>query len=135
MSRVPASLAETVRRRARDRCEYCRLPSTASQAVFEVEHIIPLKHDGRTALENLALACMHCNRHKGVSISGIWLPDRTLVRLFHPRRDNWRTHFRVRRGTLVGRTRIGKMTISVLEMNSPDQVQLRGLWFSRFPPA
>ena len=134
MSRVPASLANSVRARAATRCEYCRLPSVASQAVFEVEHIIALKHDGETALENLALACMPCNRHKGVNLGGILHPGGRLVRLFHPRRDEWHRHFRVRDGLLIGRTQIGRATINVLAMNTPDQVQLRKLWFTNLPP-
>ena len=134
MSRVPARLAAQSRERAAFRCEYCRLPSIASQAAFEVEHIVPRKHKGATALESLALACMHCNRHKGVNISGLCLPDGKLVRLFHPRRDPWHRHFRVRDGLLIGRTEIGRITIQVLVMNNRDQVQLRRLWFTQFPP-
>jgi HNH endonuclease len=134
MSRVPASLATKVRARAVNRCEYCRLPSIASQAVFEVEHIIPLKHGGRTVLENLALACMHCNRHKGVNIGGIPAAEGRLVRLFHPRRDEWGRHFRIRDGMLTGRTLIGQVTLQVLAMNNPAQIQLRKLWFAHLPP-
>lgn len=134
MSRVPASLASKVRARAVNCCEYCRLPAIASQAVFEVEHIIPLKHKGQTTLENLALACMHCNRHKGVNIGGLHPADGRMVRLYHPRRDEWHEHFRARGGLLIGRTRIGRVTIQVLAMNNRDQMQLRELWFSRLPP-
>jgi hypothetical protein len=134
MSRVPAKLASQVRTRAADRCEYCRLPAIASQASFEVEHIIPLKHEGSTELGNLAYACMHCNRHKGSNVSGIRLPDGKLVRLFHPRRDAWDDHFRVRDGFLVGRTQVAKITIQVLLMNDPNQVMLRQLWYRVLPP-
>lgn len=134
MSRVPAGLASRVRTRAANRCEYCRLPSIASQAVFEVEHIIPLKHKGETVLENLALACMRCNRHKGANLGGILPPGERLVRLFHPRRDEWHRHMRVKDGLLIGRTHIGKVTIQVLVMNTPDQVHLRKLWFTDLPP-
>jgi len=38
--------SELVRRRARHRCEYCRLPRTVSAMTFELEHVIPLKHGG-----------------------------------------------------------------------------------------
>lgn len=123
-----------VRSRAGERCEYCRLPSMASQAPFEVEHVIPLKHEGQTTLENLALACMHCNRHKGVNIGGLHPADGSMTRLFHPRRDDWHKHFRVKNGILTGRTKAAQVTIHVLRMNKPEQVQLRALWFSRLPP-
>lgn len=132
MSRVPVRLAAEIRVRASLRCEYCRLPVMATQAPFEVEHILPLKHKGQTLSENLALACLHCNRHKGVNISGISAADGALVRLFHPRRDAWHRHFRVRNGMIVGRTEIGRVTIQVLVMNDHAQVMLRNLWFTQF---
>ena len=134
MSRVPARLAGQVRARAANRCEYCRLPVVASQAPFEVEHIIPRKHAGATEPANLALACLHCNRHKGVNISGLRYPGGVLVRLFHPRRDVWSRHFRVRDGWITGRTEIGRITVQILMMNNPTHVQLRRLWFTQFPP-
>jgi len=133
MRRVPAKLAAQIRERAAFRCEYCRLPAAASQAPFEVEHIVPRKHGGETVLENLAFACMHCNRHKGTNISGLSLPGRALIPLFHPRRDVWHRHFRVRQGLISGRTEVGRIAIKVLAMNRPDQVQLRRLWFSQLP--
>jgi hypothetical protein len=43
MSRVPSKLAAEVHTRAQKRCEYCRLPSVATQSVMEVEHIVPRK--------------------------------------------------------------------------------------------
>lgn len=133
MSRVPARLAAQIRQRAAFQCEYCRLPAAASQAPFEVEHIIPLKHGGATTQENLALACLHCNRHKGPNLSGLSLPGGKLISLFHPRRDAWHRHFRIRAGLITGKTEIGRITLNVLAMNRPDQVQLRRLWLSRFP--
>lgn len=134
MSRVPARLARLIRERAGHRCEYCRLPALASQAPFEVEHVIPRKHAGATAPDNLALACLHCNRHKGVNLSGLLPPGRTLVRLFHPRTDAWHRHLRVNNGWITGRTAIGRVTVQVLHMNHPTQVQIRRLWFAQFPP-
>ncbi len=128
MSRVPARMAVMIRARAGDCCEYCRLPAMSSQAPFEVEHIIPVKHQGDSSPENLALACFHCNRHKGVSISGIDPDTGGLVRLFHPRLDVWSRHFRMKNGVLTGRTPIGAVTIDVLVMNDHLQVQLRHLW-------
>ncbi|WP_395746242.1 HNH endonuclease [Prosthecobacter sp.] len=130
MSRVPASLAARVRTRAAHRCEYCRLPRAATQAPFEVEHIIPLKHEGPTTLENLAFACFHCNRHKGVNLCGLHPRTGKLIRLFDPRRDEWTRHFRLTDGRLAGKTDIGKATVQVLHMNKLEQVQLRRLWLA-----
>ena len=36
---------------------------------YHVEHIVA--HGGRDDSENLALACYHCNAHKGPNLSGL----------------------------------------------------------------
>jgi hypothetical protein len=47
------------------------------------------------------------------------------VRVFHPRQDDWDTHFE-RRGPLVlGRTETGRATVGLLKMNAPHRVDLR----------
>jgi 5-methylcytosine-specific restriction endonuclease McrA len=130
MSRVPSRLDALVRDRAGHRCEYCRLPVVSSVLPFEVEHIIPLKHKGKTNMENLALACLHCNRHKGVNIAGLVQPGDRLVRLFHPRRDIWKVHFRQKSGLMIAGTQVGTVTIEVLEMNDAKQVELRRMWLA-----
>jgi 5-methylcytosine-specific restriction endonuclease McrA len=48
---------ENVIQRAHGCCEYCLLPQEYSDFLHEVDHIISLKHFGKTVLENLALAC------------------------------------------------------------------------------
>ena len=40
-------------------------------AVLHVEHIVPRMHGGSDDLENLALACIDCNLHKGSNLTGI----------------------------------------------------------------
>jgi 5-methylcytosine-specific restriction endonuclease McrA len=51
-----------VRRRARYRCEYCRLPEAVLPfAPFHVDHIIPKKHGGADHRLNYSLACHSCN--------------------------------------------------------------------------
>ena len=71
MSYVSASVRRLVTRRAREQCEYCRFPQTASLFTFEMEHIIAEKHDGITNAENLALSCPYCNRFKGTDLGSI----------------------------------------------------------------
>ena len=82
------SLRQFVRDRAGHRCEYCHLPQSAYPVPFEIDHIIAKQHHGKTILSNLALACLHCNGHKGPNISGLdTATSRTKpVRLFNPRR-------------------------------------------------
>jgi hypothetical protein len=128
MSRVPANLVLQVRTRAQHRCEYCHLPEFSTQLPFEVEHIIPVKHKGSTTSSNLAFACLHCNRHKSVNIAGFIHSGRRIVRLFHPRRDVWREHFRMKDGHIIARTTIGTVTIDVLDLNDEKQVLLRRFW-------
>ena len=49
---MDAALHRLVRDRAGRRCEYCRLPEAESLVPFEIEHIIPRKHRGRTVAGN-----------------------------------------------------------------------------------
>ena len=93
MSRPGAALAGEVRRRAGGRCEYCRSPEAHAVIGFEVEHIIPQKHDGATEAANLALACFYCNRYKGPNVAGFVAPGGVVTRLFQPRLDVWDEHF------------------------------------------
>jgi 5-methylcytosine-specific restriction endonuclease McrA len=56
MSDIDASLRELVRLRARGSCEYCRISERFTLAEHEIDHVIAVKHGGRTVLENLALS-------------------------------------------------------------------------------
>jgi hypothetical protein len=122
---VNASLIRQVWQRADDRCEYCHLPAQFFPLTFHVDHITPRQHGGLTELDNLALACLHCNRHKGPNLAGLDPADGELTRLFHPRRDVWSDHFEWREIDLVGRTAIGRATVWVLAINAADFSSVR----------
>lgn len=122
---MAANLTQIVQSRAAGRCEYCRLPRTATSVPFEIDHIISRKHDGRTVSSNLAIACWYCNSFKGSDISGLEPRTRKLTRLFHPRRHKWSHHFRYQGSVLVGRTAIGRTTIRVLQINCDEALTLR----------
>ena len=130
------NLVQRVRRRADFSCEYCRLPETYSPLAFEIDHIIARKHRGATVVANLAFACFACNNHKGPNIAGIDPASGNVTRLFHPRRHKWSRHFRWDGPILVGRTPIGRVTITVLEINLPYRVAFRRSLMkeSVFPP-
>jgi len=81
-------------------------------------------------VSNLALACLHCNCHKGPNIAGIDSITRKLTKLFHPRRHQWDRHFRWDGPYIMGRTAIGRTTIVVLAMNDPLLVGVREKWIS-----
>jgi hypothetical protein len=80
-----------VRKRAQDRCEYCRLPDLTPHLIrFHLEHIRARRHGGRTSLRNLAWACPRCNERKGTNLSGVDPDTNRVVRVFNPRRDVWK---------------------------------------------
>jgi hypothetical protein len=123
---IDAATRRTVRSRAGNACEYCRLPQEQSPlATLQVEHVVPRKHGGDDSLDNLALACIDCNLSKGTNLAGRDPETSSLTALFHPRTQSWDEHFEWRGAYLVGKTAVGRTTIEVLRINSDEQVQLR----------
>jgi hypothetical protein len=122
---VSRDVAWKVRQRAQNRCEYCHLPAEIHPLPFHVDHIVARPHGGRAVLENLALACLHCNRHKGPNIAGSDPTTGSPIRLFHPRQDVWQEHFEWIGPLQTGKTPIGRVTIQVLAINNPDFLVMR----------
>lgn len=114
-----------VREREAGRCEYCHLAFALHPAPFQIDHIVAKQHGGADSLENLALACMHCNRYKGPNVAGIDSETGELTRLFHPRVDEWNSHFRWNGAEILPLSAIGRATLRVLFMNDPEAVWLR----------
>lgn len=115
-----------VRERAGNRCEYCQLHQDDSPlAVLHIEHIIPRKHGGSDDAENLALACIDCNLHKGSNLAGIDPETNEVTELFHPRRHRWADHFEWAGIYVIGTTDVGRTTVRVLNINGDDQLALR----------
>jgi hypothetical protein len=79
-----------------------RTPQEFEDLPAEIDHIIAEVHGGRVSASNLALSCLHCNRHKGPNLSGMDPQTRLLSRLFHPRRYFWPYHFQGCRGVSTG---------------------------------
>lgn len=120
------SFRNSVRQRARNRCEYCRLHQEHFPfAPFHIEHVVPKKHGGSDALTNLALACQHCNLHKGSNLTGLDPESGEIAVLFNPRTQRWHDHFAFRGMMIVGLTPTGRATVRVFEMNSVGRLQLR----------
>src|SRR6185369_14208648 len=120
-----ASFKRRVWERAGHVCEYCRMPSRFYRAPFQIDHIIAEQHGGKTTLANTCLSCFHCNLRKGPNLSGKDPATRRTTRLFNPRRDRWSDHFRWHGAKIVGRTAVGRATISVLDMNHPAYLLVR----------
>ncbi len=127
-----AAVRRLVRERANDRCEYCRLPQSASPFLtFHVEHIVARQHVDDDRDSNLCLACAHCNLHKGPNVATVLGVTREIVSLFHPRQQLWEDHFLINDGVIFGRTRIGEATVRLLKMNDDDQLQIRKALIAR----
>ena len=123
---IGAKIRAQVRERARNTGEYCHLHQDDSPlAGLHIEHIVPKIHGGTDNLENLALACIDCNLHKGTNLTGIDPQTNEVTELFHPRRQKWEDHFELRGVYLMGKTAAGRTTVRVLNMNSEDQIALR----------
>lgn len=129
-------LRRRIRRRAWNRCEYCRILRALIRPRHQIEHILAVQHGGDDDPSNLALARIRCNLHKGPNITGRDPSTGKLTRLFHPRQDRWREHFTWRGAVLIGLTPVGRATIRVLAINDPHIVDIREAFIEegRFPP-
>jgi hypothetical protein len=91
----------------------------------EPDHLIALKHGGKTTLANLALACFDCNRFKGSDIASIDTVTGELVPLFNPRTQMWSEHFRLKRGEIIPLSPTGRVTEKLLRLNLPTRLEVR----------
>jgi hypothetical protein len=130
MPRIPRALRQQIIHVANGRCEYCLTPQEMTLATFHLDHIIPKSAGGPTTFENLCLSCPLCNQFKQGVRRARDTDTGRLVRLFNPRRDQWRTHFRWSDdGTqIIGLTARGRVTVAVLHLNNPIALQARGFW-------
>jgi 5-methylcytosine-specific restriction endonuclease McrA len=110
------------------------MPETYSFIGYEVDHIIPLKHGGTNAVENLAWSCAICNKNKGTDVATYLFPSSKLVPLFNPRRDKWDEHFLLTEAQIIPKTEIGEASIKIFQLNHPNRMIERlalideGLW-------
>ena len=127
MSRyISENLRTAVELRANGFCEYCRISIEDTYFGGEIDHIISLKHRGRTEFENLALACQPCNRNKGSDLGSLSEISNELVRFFNPRTDIWLEHFRVNSDAEIEfLTEIGEVTAFIFGFNEPERIAER----------
>ena len=122
---VPTEMRQSVANRAVNRCEYC-LIGQVSILRHHVEHIVPLRHGGRTSIENLALSCPACNENKGMCVGSFdFDSDGAMTRFFNPRIDNWSEHFRIENADIVPLTGEARVTLKILRINDEDRVEER----------
>lgn len=121
---IDAALRRLIRHRASNRCEYCGFHQDQLPLVtFHVEHVVAKQHGGTDEESNLCLACHWCNFHKGPNLST--QVDGKLVPLFHPRTQHWNEHFAMNGDIVVGLTLVGRGTVTLLNMNDEDRLELR----------
>ena len=126
-SYIPVELRKDVYDRAQGCCEYCLIPEKVVFFVHQVDHIIAEKHGGLTDTNNLALACIICNKYKGSDIASIDIESDDVVRLYHPRRDNWHEHFLLSAAKIMPLTAIGRVTVNLLQFNRVERIAEREL--------
>lgn len=127
---IPDVLREIVRKRARNRCEYCLTSEELSGIRCQIDHIIPRSRLGETVEDNLCLACAACNGHKHARTHAIDPESGVEVPLFNPRRQRWDDHFAwsADGAEITGLTSTGRATIVALQMNDPLIVNARSFW-------
>jgi hypothetical protein len=123
---VTEEIRHTVRARARDRCEYCRIRQQDVPFLrHQIEHVIARQHGGNDSPGNLALACYRCNKFKGPNLTAFDPKTGKLVRLFNPRRQRWSEHFAIRNKRVIGITPRGRATVELLQINARKRRLLR----------
>ena len=134
-ARVSSELRRKVRDRANLICEYCLLAEEDSYYGHQIEHIVSLKHGGSSDLDNLALACIFCNRNKGTDLGSIVTGTSNLVRFYNPRTDIWAEHFRLEGVMIKPLTEIAVVTARIFQFNNEDRKLEREILIrlNRFP--
>jgi hypothetical protein len=124
-SDIPNELRQVVEARADFRCEYCRLPQVAALHKHEPDHIVPRQHGGETTAQNLALACLRCNRLKGPNVGSFDPQTGALTPFFNPRTQAWEAHFELEGAAIRPLSAEARVTIKILRLNDDDRVAER----------
>lgn len=126
-SYIALSVKQFIIVRARGCCEYCKCPADFSAELFSIEHILPLSRLGVSTIENLAYACSGCNIFKSNRTAFLDTISQKLHPLFNPRTMVWDDHFLWDETftVMIGKTAIGRVTISALQLNRRQVKNLR----------
>ena len=94
-----------------------------------MEHVILRSRAGSDALDNLAWSCQACNNRKFTAVQAVDPQTGELAVLYHPRSHSWRDHFRWSADwlILIGETPTGRATITRLDLNRSNVVNLRSV--------
>jgi len=133
---TPGAISDALRARIRaqagNRCGYCLARQEYVPWVLEVEHIVPRSKGGTDDEENLWLACHSCNLFKRDQTHSRDPLIGRRVRLFNPRRQQWKRHFRWGEdgALIIGRTACGRATVVALKLNNLVVVTVRRNWIA-----
>ena len=131
-SAIPAWLRARVAAQARHRCGYCLSMEAITGIPLEMDHIFPEAAGGASSEENLWLACRRCNTFKGSQIYARDPVTGRRVRLFNPRKQQWKRHFvwSMDGTEIIGQTACGRATVNALRLNHTVIVAARRRWVS-----
>jgi HNH endonuclease len=126
-NKIPETIQLTVRDRAKYLCEFCHADERWQYVKFTVDHVVPLSLGGSDLLDNLTLACFHCNRRKTNRLTAKDPISETEVPIFNPRQDVWAEHFVWSEdgSIVIGVTTIGRATVAALLLNRDRVVPIR----------
>ncbi len=125
MTSISPAVRREVRERAKQRCEYCRKPDSTTAFGHQVDHILSLKQGGTSDLDNLAYACLACNKFKGSDIAAYDEDTGDLIPFYNPRKQNWDEHFILEYAHIIGQTAVGRVTMRIFQLNHPKQLEIR----------
>lgn len=137
--KVRPEIQRLLRQRAQQLCEYCHTAEQWQYVRFTIDHVIPLSQGGLDDVDNLALACFHCNRRKADRIAAADPVTGERAAIFNPREQSWSEHFAWSTDVLriVGLTSEGRTTVAALDMNRERILSIRAAdrVIGRHPPA
>ena len=122
---LSAALRRRIIERSGNRCEYCLVPAGVAFFPHEVDHIVAIKHGGKTNETNLAFTCWRCNRHKGTDLGSFDPLTGDFSFLFNPRGQNWDDHFGLQGVELMGKSSEGRTTAQLLQLNTIERLTER----------
>jgi hypothetical protein len=136
---ISADIQQEVRRRAKALCEYCHTAEQWQYVPFTIDHVIPIHQGGTDTVDNLALACFHCNRRKSNKLTAEDPTSGEIVPMFNPREQSWHDHFIWSEDGLylIGLTEVSRATIELLTLNRQRIIHIRAadILVERHPPA
>lgn len=131
-TRISVQLRRRIAQKAGFQCGYCRCSTLLTGVPLEIDHIIPEAAGGISEESNLWLACVMCNKIKGIQTHARDPVTGKQVRLYNPRTQRWQDNFEWSRDGLeiIGKTRCGRATVKALQLNRPYAVVARRNWIS-----